>query len=68
MTEIILALINQYPIVGVVMVILGGIFVILELAIDATPGKRDDVWWKSIKKGYFGKLIEFSKSLFLSRK
>jgi len=62
MEEVILLALSQYPMASAGLATLGGLFVVLELGIKAT--KSDDAWYKAIKHGYAGRLIDFAKGRF----
>ena len=52
-----------FPVVGVIVMILGMLFIMLELFVKATPSKKDDKWWASIKSGYMGPFISLLMKL-----
>lgn len=52
-------IINNYPIAGAVVMLLGVLFVLAELFVKATPSKTDDAVWAKWKSGYLGPFISF---------
>jgi hypothetical protein len=56
--------ITQYPIVALVLMGLGGAFVVLELLFKATATTKDDEKWKAIKSGYLAPFIVFCINYF----
>lgn len=64
--------VNNFPIAGAVVMLLGILFVIAELFVKATPNKDDDAAWAKWKSGYLGPFITFCmnkvKTLLISKK
>ncbi len=54
---------TTFPQVGFAFMILGTIFVLCEIFINATETEEDNKWWKThIMNGYVGKLVKVVKS------
>lgn len=52
-----------YPMVGIVLMVLGGLFVLLELFVHATPTEVDDKFMKRYLDGYLGILFRAIKKM-----
>ena len=50
LTQAILGFAAQYPIVGAVLVLLGGLVVLGQAVVVATPSTEDDKWWDGLKE------------------
>ena len=64
MNEIIMKLVMQFPLVGAVLMVLGGLFVVVELFVAATPTQVDDKKLLQFKNGYVGRVWNFATSFF----
>ena len=48
---------TQFPVVALVLMVLGTLFVLAEIVVRLTPTKKDDEAWARLKAGYSGAVI-----------
>jgi len=53
---------TNFPHIGFLFIVLGTIFVIVELFVRLTPKQEDDKWWAGMMDSYFGKLVRILMS------
>jgi len=58
LTSLLSYVVTEYPIAGSVMMLLGGIYVVCDLTVNASGCEKADRWWKRVNNGYIGILLK----------